>query len=318
MAALNTINPYHHHLPSLPKPISSPHKLIPFPFLFTKSCKKKRTWAIASLTEDREVVPVKKEAGASAKNKENPLSSKGSKDFEDVPLLPEGGGKSEGFDDPGDKERLTSRAINATIVLGFGTVAVTKLLTIDHDYWHGWTLYEILRYVPEHNWVAYEQALKANPVLAKMAISGIVYSIGDWIAQCYEGKPLFEFDRKRVLRSGLVGFALHGSLSHYYYQFCEALFPFEDWWVVPAKVAFDQTVWAGVWNSIYFTVLALLRLEAPANIFGELKTTFWPMLTAGWKLWPFAHLITYGVIPVEQRLLWVDCIELIWVTILST
>jgi len=47
----------------------------------------------------------------------------------------------------------------------------------------GWTLYEILRYIPEHNWIAYEQALKANPVLAKMAISGIVYSIGDWIAQ---------------------------------------------------------------------------------------------------------------------------------------
>lgn len=39
---------------------------------------------------------------------------------------------------------------------------------------------------------------------------------------------------------------------------------------------------------------------------------------AGWKLWPFAHVITYGVIPVEQRLLWVDCVELIWVTILST
>lgn len=47
----------------------------------------------------------------------------------------------------------------------------------------GWTLYEILKYVPEHNWIAYEQSLKANPVLAKMAISGVVYSIGDWIAQ---------------------------------------------------------------------------------------------------------------------------------------
>nr|AFK44918.1 unknown [Lotus japonicus] len=42
------------------------------------------------------------------------------------------------------------------------------------------------------------------------------------------------------------------------------------------------------------------------------------MLTAGWKLWPFVHLVTYGVIPVEQRLLWVDSVELIWVTILST
>lgn len=110
-----------------------------------------------------------------------------------------------------------------------------------------------------------------------------------------------------MFRSGLVGFTLHGSLSHYYYQFCEviiviniwsvglsvdflwmavivyfgfqALFPFEDWWVVPAKVAFDQTVWAAVWNSIYFVVLGFLRFESPTNIFNELKTTFWPMLT---------------------------------------
>ncbi|MCD9642053.1 hypothetical protein HAX54_028649 [Datura stramonium] len=215
-------------------------------------------------------------------------------------------------------ERLIDRAINASIVLAAGSFAITKLLTIDHDYWHGWTLFEILRYAPQHNWVAYEEALKRNPVLAKMVISGVVYSVGDWIAQCYEGKPLFDIDRARMLRSGLVGFTLHGSLSHYYYQFCEALFPFEDWWVVPAKVAFDQTVWSAIWNSIYYTVLGILRLESPLAIFSELKATFLPMLTAGWKLWPFAHLITYGVIPVEQRLLWVDCVELIWVTILST
>lgn len=47
----------------------------------------------------------------------------------------------------------------------------------------GWTLYEILRYAPEHNWIAYEEALKSNPVLSKMVISGVVYSVGDWIAQ---------------------------------------------------------------------------------------------------------------------------------------
>ncbi|KAI4322018.1 hypothetical protein L6164_021746 [Bauhinia variegata] len=258
-----------------------------------------------SVIEDRKVVPVK---------------DKGSEDRA-TSLTPKGSNSSSSkvkTESGVDSDKLTSRTINATIVLGFGTFAVTKLLTVDHDYWQGWTLYEILRYAPEHNWIAYEQALKANPVLAKMAISGIVYSIGDWIAQCYEGKPLFEFDLTRLFRSGLVGFTLHGSLSHYYYQLCEALFPFEEWWVVPAKVAFDQTVWAAIWNSIYFVVLGLLRFESPTNIYGELNSTFWPMLTAGWKLWPFAHLITYGVIPLEQRLLWVDCVELIWVTILST
>ncbi|EFH67977.1 hypothetical protein ARALYDRAFT_474411 [Arabidopsis lyrata subsp. lyrata] len=217
-----------------------------------------------------------------------------------------------------EREKMIDRTINATIVLAAGSYAITKLLTIDHDYWHVWTLLEILRYAPQHNWIAYEEALKQNPVLAKMVISGVVYSVGDWIAQCYEGKPLFEIDRARTLRSGLVGFTLHGSLSHFYYQFCEELFPFQDWWVVPVKVVFDQTVWSAIWNSIYFTVLGFLRFESPLSIFKELKATFLPMLTAGWKLWPFAHLITYGLVPVEQRLLWVDCVELIWVTILST
>ncbi|EYU26408.1 hypothetical protein ABFS82_08G183400 [Erythranthe guttata] len=231
------------------------------------------------------------------------------------PARSSGGGDGESQE---EMDKLIDRTINATIVLAAGTFAITKLLTIDHDYWHGWTLLEILRYAPQHNWSAYESALKTNPVLAKMVISGVVYSVGDWIAQCYEGKPIFEFDRARLFRSGLVGFTLHGSLSHYYYHFCEALFPFDDWWVVPAKVLFDQTVWSAIWNSIYFTLLGVLRFESPANIFSEWKATFLPMLTAGWKLWPFAHLVTYGVIPVEQRLLWVDCVELIWVTILST
>ncbi|KAM3407446.1 hypothetical protein ACQJBY_001076 [Aegilops geniculata] len=225
-------------------------------------------------------------------------------------------GGSGGGGDDGNK--MLDRGINAAIVLGASTYALTKLLTVDQDYWHGWTIFEILRYMPEHNWSAYEEALKANPVLAKMMISGVVYSLGDWIAQCYEGKPIFEFDRTRMFRSGLVGFTLHGSLSHYYYHFCESLFPFKDWWAVPVKVAFDQTAWSALWNSIYFVALGFLRWESPSTIYKELKATFFPMLTAGWKLWPFAHLITYGVVPIEQRLLWVDCVELIWVTILST
>ncbi|KAI4993859.1 uncharacterized protein LOC123449048 isoform X3 [Hordeum vulgare subsp. vulgare] len=116
---------------------------------------------------------------------------------------------------------MRDRSINATIVLGASTYTLTKLLTIDQDY--GWTIFEILWYMPEHNWSAYEEALKANPVLANMMISDFVYSLGDWIAQCYEGKPIFEFDRTRMFRSSLVGFTLHGSLLHYYYHFYECI-----------------------------------------------------------------------------------------------
>lgn len=122
-----------------------------------------------------------------------------------------------------------------------------------------------------------------------------------------------------MFRSGLVGFTLHGSLSHYYYQFCEVimpsfcytrsksllllpnwllcsfqeLFPFQDWWVVPVKVAFDQTAWAALWNSIYFIAVGFLRLESPATIFSELKATFVPMLTVR-RLLPFLTTFVFG------------------------
>ncbi|KAL5976189.1 hypothetical protein ACLOJK_020519 [Asimina triloba] len=340
----------------LPKPIyqSRPNLPIPakdlsgsslhFPSSLHRSPRSKiiggsrRNWRVGAVADDLDVIPVQssdstdqQEGGAAVHivreeeiesvNKVGGFSNEGRFSFESGVAGTDFQGFSSSAAPLGEAEnfeKLVDRAINTAIVLAAGTFAITKLLTIDQDYWHGWTLYEILRYAPLHNWAAYEDALKTNPVLAKMMISGVVYALGDWIAQCYEGKPLFEFDRARMFRSGLVGFSFHGSLSHYYYQLCEALFPFDDWWVVPAKVVFDQTIWAAVWNSIYFVLLGFLRFESPVNIFNELKATFLPMLTAGWKLWPFAHLITYGAIPLEQRLLWVDCVELIWVTILST
>lgn len=289
-----------------------------------RQLKKKRLPVAVSLaaTEDVNVIPLQSNDRTDHISGEAAVEGGGRVLISSLELELDSGGGGGGGDSGGsgsdDFWKMADRAINASIVLAAGTFAITKSITIDSNYWHGWTIYEIIKYAPLHNWTAYEEALKTNPVLAKMMISGVVYSIGDWIAQCVEGKPLFEFDRTRMFRSGLVGFSLHGSLSHYYYYLCEAIFPFQDWWVVPAKVMFDQTIWAAIWNSIYFVVLGILRFESPVTIFTELKATFWPMLTAGWKLWPFAHIITYGVIPIEQRLLWVDCVELVWVTILST
>ncbi len=68
------------------------------------------------------MVPVKDKLD---KDQENRVLLNGSDEFQ--PVSP-----SEGD----DFDRLLSKAINATIVLGFGTFAVTKLLTIDLDYWH--------------------------------------------------------------------------------------------------------------------------------------------------------------------------------------
>lgn len=53
---------------------------------------------------------------------------------------------SEGIDNG-----FVSKAINASIVLGFGTLAVTRLLTIDHEYWH----VSLCIYASYFMWVSY-------------------------------------------------------------------------------------------------------------------------------------------------------------------
>lgn len=82
-----------------------------------------------------------------------------------------------------EENKYLDRAVNAALAGAAISYAITKVVTVDHDYWHGWTMFEILKYAPVHNWHAYEDFLKSNPVLAKMMISGVVYSIGDWIGQ---------------------------------------------------------------------------------------------------------------------------------------
>lgn len=52
----------------------------------------------------------------------------------------------------------------------------------------------------------------------------MVYSLGDIMAQSYEGRGVAEWDRARIIRSGLCGFIAHGPLSHFYYLALDSWF----------------------------------------------------------------------------------------------
>lgn len=64
-------------------------------------------------------------------------SSEGRLSFEGGAELGFGSGSGVGGgSESADFEKLVDRTINATIVLAAGSFAITRLLTIDHDYWH--------------------------------------------------------------------------------------------------------------------------------------------------------------------------------------
>ncbi|KAI4388153.1 hypothetical protein MLD38_000509 [Melastoma candidum] len=119
---------------------------------------------------------------------------------------------------------------------------------------------------------------------SRWSIGGVLFSLRDWIAQCFKGKPLFEFRQGKdvQIRPCWIYSTWFPFSLHYYHVFCEL-------------------------------ILHGGGTSTPVAIYIELRATSWPMLTAGWKLWPFAHLATNGLIPTEQRLHWGDRVELVWI-----
>lgn len=186
-----------------------------------------------------------------------------------------------------------------------------------------WSLQETALEIPADLWNSYSEFLSSSPIQTKAVTSATVYTIGDLISQRTEGVSMGDLDRPRVVRSLLAGLLGHGPMSHVWYGVSENLFQNvlhlpNDIFGTAAKVAIDQTIWGPFWNNTYILMLGLMKLNSPKTIWAEMKRTTVPLLVSGLKLWPLAHCVTYGLVPVENRLLWVDFVEIFWVTILAT
>ncbi|CAM9574004.1 unnamed protein product, partial [Hapterophycus canaliculatus] len=128
-----------------------------------------------------------------------------------------------------EENRALNLGVNASFLAAVVVMAIVVVFGVDSDVSRGWTAGEVIRRVPLDNWEGYSSSLRDNPVLVKACTSGIVYTMGDWVAQTVEGTDLSEIKRGRVLRSALAGLLLHGPLSHVWYDVCEWLFDIVDW-----------------------------------------------------------------------------------------
>ena len=216
----------------------------------------------------------------------------------------------------------TDHIVNNTLLFGVVALVIAKVALIDHDVSRGWTAAEVVQHMPMSVWQSYMGVLTDSPIATKAVTSATVYTIGDVIAQQSEGASIRELDRMRTLRSMLAGLIGHGPLSHVWYNVSENLFDsvlhLTAWWSFIPKVAIDQAFWGPVWNNTYLLLLGLMKGESFGQIWSDVKRTTIPLVVSGLKLWPLAHCVTYGLVPVENRLLWVDLVEIIWVTILAT
>ncbi|CAB9523051.1 PXMP2/4 family protein [Seminavis robusta] len=211
-------------------------------------------------------------------------------------------------------ERITQKlqqidineVINTTLIVLVSIAVCYKLTMVNAGMTRGWSPEEIGARMAADNWGGYLNVLRDSPVSTKAVTSATVYTIGDVIAQRTEGESIGSLDRPRILRSLLAGLIGHGPLSHCWYNISEDLFNFlhlTQWWSFLPKVAIDQATWGPFWNNTYIVMLGLMKRESLESIWEDIKRTTIPLVVSGLKLWPLAHCITYGVIPVENRLI---------------
>lgn len=228
------------------------------------------------------------------------------------------------FCESGQQElRILNYTANCTLV-GV-SILLTASQLVHSDSVASWpTLVSSLSALAQRGSHLYEYFVDVHPIATKAVISGTVYGLGDLTAQTYEGRSWEEFDGSRIIRSSLCGFLAHGPLSHFFYEKLDRVFIVSkyfdggDAWFTPlAKIVVDQTAFAASWNTLYYFMLGALKLESLGVILNTVKSSWWELLKAGWRVWPIIHIATYTLIPCQDRLLWVDMCELAWVTVLS-
>ena len=212
--------------------------------------------------------------------------------------------------------------INTSVLLVVTGLVLSRLATVDMGITRGWTAAEMAVRIPVDNWLGYTNVLENSPVSTKAVTSATVYTIGDLISQRTQGTSMEELDRPRILRSLLAGLIGHGPMSHVWYDVSEYwfndVFGWTAWWGFIPKVIVDQALWGPFWNNTYILLLGIMKMDNWKSIFSDMKRTTIPLIISGLKLWPLAHCVTYGLVPVENRLLWVDLVEIVWVVILAT
>jgi hypothetical protein len=68
-----------------------------------------------------------------------------------------------------------------------------------------------------------------------------------------------------------------------------------------------------VMNTVgFFVLMGLLKQQTMAQIGHNVRTQTIPLIVAGYKIWPFASIISFSCVPVERRIVFLSFVGLIW------
>jgi hypothetical protein len=170
----------------------------------------------------------------------------------------------------------------------------------------------------------YSNLLSKNPYKTKVITSFIIMGAGDVICQLLENKNKKSkntINLKRTLKQASFAFLLTPYLHFQYNVIIPKYFAVGKYQILKI-ILYDQTVNAVVCISAFFLYMDFLNKEGVFNIkTDQSNDQFYEKLKVGlignYKIWPFASLANFTIIPIHYRVFFANIVGLFWNIYLS-
>ncbi|KAG7388324.1 hypothetical protein PHYPSEUDO_012702 [Phytophthora pseudosyringae] len=185
--------------------------------------------------------------------------------------------------------------------------------------------------------VLYDDCLRRQPLLTKMATSSLFFGLGDHLAQRVErvGKTddeLAEIDQRSTIQEGRLlsestaktvrmmiwGGLLLSPMVHTWHNLMERVFVGTGKAVVAKKVLADMVFIAPQMPIWFLTSTGLMAGKSVRQAFDESVKKQPTMLAASYTLWPAVNCVSYSVVPPHYRQLFGNVVNLGWSSFLSS
>jgi len=170
--------------------------------------------------------------------------------------------------------------------------------------------------------VWYLGQLSTRPLFTKCASGAVLFGIGDLFAQhaCNfrrNDKISISETTSRAFKMALWGGLFNSGLGHAWYNIVEKIATLPGPLGTVQRIAYDQSLWSPLTNLGFFTYHALYDGRGFVGVQKEISAKYWPTLKTNWQVWPLVHCVTYTMVPLKLRVLWVGFVGVFWSTFLS-
>lgn len=165
-------------------------------------------------------------------------------------------------------------------------------------------------------WRAYNELLDEKPIMVKSMTSFFGFMIGDIVAQTIVGDP---YSAARTMRLVMFGVLMDGPCGHMWYTTLDKnIFPKEptSTKAIITKTAMDQLIWGPFFCCVFFAFIRTLEGH-PDQVIPTIQEELIPTILSSYVIWPLAHLINFRFVPSQQRILYINAVQIVWTAFLS-